>query len=63
PPVTTSRPQRRPITTVKTWYGQATRSFWALVPWPSGEHGALLVEAATEPALTSQINRIREQLR
>ncbi|GGV33731.1 hypothetical protein GCM10010182_66870 [Actinomadura cremea] len=63
PPVTTGPPRRRPLTTVKTWYGHATGHFWAMVPWPAGEHGAVLVEAATEHALTAQINRIREQIR
>lgn len=63
PPVTTGPAPPRPITTVKTWYGQCTGHFWAMVPWPASEHGAVLVEAATEPALTAAINHIREQLR
>lgn len=37
---------------VVTWYGRATRRWWALVPWPAARHGALLAEAAgrQEPA-------------
>ena len=64
PPVTPRPPRRRPLTTVRTWYGHATRSYWAMVPWPHDtENGARLVEAATQHALTAEIDRIREQIR
>ncbi|OLT34372.1 hypothetical protein BJF79_07325 [Actinomadura sp. CNU-125] len=63
PPVTTGTRPRSRFTTVKTWYGHATRSYWAMVPWPAGEHGAVLLEAATEKALAAQIIRIRKQTR
>ncbi|MGI5201480.1 hypothetical protein ACQEU6_07860 [Spirillospora sp. CA-108201] len=44
---------RRPR--VITWYGRATGRWWALVPWPSAPHGALLVEAADQATLNEHV--------
>lgn len=40
---------------VITWYGRATGRWWALVPWPSAPHGALLVEAADQATLAEHV--------
>ncbi|MEV0666009.1 hypothetical protein ACIBI3_36225 [Actinomadura luteofluorescens] len=40
---------------VITWYGRATGRWWALVPWPSAPHGALLVEAPDQATLNEHV--------
>ncbi|MEV3926175.1 hypothetical protein [Actinomadura coerulea] len=40
---------------VVTWYGRATGRWWALVPWPSAPHGALLIEAADQATLNEHV--------
>ncbi|TDC65480.1 hypothetical protein E1200_18345 [Actinomadura sp. GC306] len=48
---------------VVTWYGRQTRRWWALVPWPSARHGALLVEAAGERELAWYVRELLEGAR
>ncbi|WP_067453277.1 hypothetical protein [Actinomadura macra] len=43
---------------VRHWLGRATLRHWALVPWPWGEHGYRLIEAATEAALAEEVRQL-----
>ncbi|MGW2308292.1 hypothetical protein [Actinomadura luteofluorescens] len=52
---------RRPR--VITWYGRATGRWWALVPWPSAPHGALLVEAPDRVVLDEHVAHLLAALR
>lgn len=45
---------------VKRWYGQATHSWWAIVPCPDVQYGARLVEAHSEDELAGKIGRALE---
>ncbi|WP_242889815.1 hypothetical protein [Actinomadura litoris] len=40
------------------WYGNATRHWLALVPWPQAEYSARLVEADTEAALAVRVQQL-----
>ncbi|MEU9842979.1 hypothetical protein AB0C69_27590 [Actinomadura sp. NPDC048032] len=48
---------------VVTWYGRATGRWWALVPWPSALHGALLVEAPDQATLNEHVAHLIAALR
>ncbi|QXJ19918.1 hypothetical protein AGRA3207_000529 [Actinomadura graeca] len=47
---------------IQYWYGRATGSWFAIVPWPWARCGVRLVESASEGALAAEVRRLLVQV-